>query len=486
MNTPRVIFLNRFFHPDLSASSQMLSDLAFGLAERGVDVHIVTSRLRYDDATARLPAQETINGVTVHRIWTSGFGRRTLWGRGIDYLSFYLSAFRACVGVLKPGDTLVAKTDPPMISVIGALAARWRGAQLVNWLQDLFPEVAAAANIRPAKGRSGRILQAIRDWSLRQATVNVAIGQRMHSRLLERGLDPASVTIIENWAGAELHPISRDDNPLRRQWGLENHFVVGYSGNMGEAHEFDTILDAAEQLRSRKDIRFLFIGAGKHLPYIKQAMQQRDLHNIVLQPYQPRESLSESLSAADIHLMSLRADFEGLIVPSKFYGVSAVGRPCLHVGAIDGELQREIVRENRFKTGDSQGLAERIMDLARRPEECTRLGAMRRDHFLANHTLAHGIEHWASALRVRPAGAEARLEERAPATPDAAATLHARRAYRPEGELLADPTGLGVSQRQLERNSVRTTQPHAVSSEIAGDDASRSHAKSKVASTADS
>src|SRR5690606_14713616 len=131
---PRVIFLNRFFHPDLSATSQMLSDLAFGLAERGYDVQVITSRLRYDDPTARMPAREIIRGVRVHRIWTSGFGRHNLWGRGIDYLSFYASALRACVRTLRPGYILVAKTDPPMISVIGAIAARLLGAPLVNWL----------------------------------------------------------------------------------------------------------------------------------------------------------------------------------------------------------------------------------------------------------------------------------------------------------------------------------------------------------------
>src|SRR5690606_29000430 len=158
-SAPRVVFLNRFFYPDLSATSQMLSDLAFGLAERGFDVQVITSRLCYDDPSARFPARETIRGVRVHRIWTSGFGRHNLWGRGIDYLSFYVSALRACRRTLKPGDILVAKTDPPMISVVGALAARLRGARLVNWLQDLFPEVAAAAGIRTAQGGTGRILR---------------------------------------------------------------------------------------------------------------------------------------------------------------------------------------------------------------------------------------------------------------------------------------------------------------------------------------
>lgn len=398
----RVVFLNRFFHPDLSATSQMLSDLAFGLAERGFDVQVITSRLRYDDTAARLPAREVIRGVRVHRIWTSGFGRHNLWGRGIDYLSFYVSALRACLRTLQPNDVLVAKTDPPMISVIGAIAARWRGAQLVNWLQDLFPEVAAAAGIRSAQGWSGRLLTRIRDWTLRHAAINVAIGQRMRDRLIGRGIDSARIAVVANWAdGALIRPVPHAENALRSAWGLQDHFVVGYSGNMGVAHEFDTVLEAAERVRHHDHIRFLFIGGGRHYAYIQRAIRERELHNIVLQPYQPRERLSESLSAADLHLISLRPEFDGLIVPSKFYGIAAAGRPCLHIGTIDSELGQEIVRENRFEIGDSQRLAERIVELSKRPDEWRRLSEMRRARFLAKQTMAYGIECWAKVLQVR-------------------------------------------------------------------------------------
>src|SRR5690606_15284067 len=127
-------------------------------------------------------------------------------------------------------------------------------------------------------------------------------------------------------------PIPHEDNPLRQQWRLDGHFVVGYSGNMGEAHEFDTILDAAEQLRAHGRVRLLFIGGGKHRTYVERVAAERGLYNGIFKPYQPRERLSDSLSAADVHVISLRPEFQGLIVPSRFYGVAAIGRPCLHIG----------------------------------------------------------------------------------------------------------------------------------------------------------
>ena len=112
-----LLFVNRYFHPDHSATSQMLSDLSFHLAERGWRVEVVTSRQRYDDSSARLPSRETVRGVEVRRVWSTRFGRGFLPGRAVDYATFYFSAFFALLRRAKRGSTIVALTDPPMISV---------------------------------------------------------------------------------------------------------------------------------------------------------------------------------------------------------------------------------------------------------------------------------------------------------------------------------------------------------------------------------
>ena len=138
----RIIFLNRYFFPDHSATSQMLSELAFYLAESGHSVAVITSRQRYDDAAALLPASERIRGVEVHRVRTTRFGRAHLPGRAADYASFYLTAGWRLWRLARGRDVIVAKTDPPLIAVVAWLIARLRGATLVNWLQDVFPEVA--------------------------------------------------------------------------------------------------------------------------------------------------------------------------------------------------------------------------------------------------------------------------------------------------------------------------------------------------------
>src|SRR6516165_4134549 len=111
---PRLIFVNRFFFPDHSATSQILSDLAFHLASAGRDVHVVTSTQLYDDAKAALPLSEIIKGVHVHRVPSTGFGRNALLGRSIDYVSFYSSMWHCLVALAQPDHILVPKTDPPL------------------------------------------------------------------------------------------------------------------------------------------------------------------------------------------------------------------------------------------------------------------------------------------------------------------------------------------------------------------------------------
>ena len=179
----RLIFLNRYFYPDHSATSQLLSDLAFHLAASGRQVHVITSTQAYDNANSRLPENQIVNGVHIHRIATTRFGRSRLVGRGIDYASFYAGARRLLHELVQRDDILIALTDPPLLSIIAARAARRRGAQLINWLQDIYPEVAAALDIPLLGGRLGSVVCSFRDASLRQAAANVVLGQRMREKL---------------------------------------------------------------------------------------------------------------------------------------------------------------------------------------------------------------------------------------------------------------------------------------------------------------
>lgn len=400
----RVVFVNRYFFPDHSATSQLLTDLAFHLAGQGVAVTVVTGAQAYDDPAVRFPAHERVRGVEIHRVWSTRNGRGRLLGRGLDYLTFYAAAAAGLLRILRRGDTVVAKTDPPLISVVAAVAARLRGAALVNWIQDLFPEVAVELGVRPVQ-LAAPLLSVLRDASLRSAVCNVAIGGRMAQRIVARGVAPARVTVIHNWSCAgDPRPLPPGQVGLRREWGLDGKFVVGYSGNMGRAHEFGTILAAAQSLRGRPDVVFLFIGAGAQRRRIEEEAAKLGLDNVVFRPYQPLSRLAESLCVPDVHLVSLQPALEGLIVPSKYYGIVAAGRTVICIGRRDGEIAGLIEEAGCGTTvapGEDALLTSAILRLAADPAYCAELGARARRGYERHFHRALALDRWMQVFAPR-------------------------------------------------------------------------------------
>jgi colanic acid biosynthesis glycosyl transferase WcaI len=398
MRSPRVVFVNRYFSPDESATSRMLSDLAFRLVERGVSVAVVTSRQLYENPRAALPAQETINGVTVYRVSTATRGRSHLLGRALDYLSFHAAAGIALLRILMPGDVVVAKTDPPLISLIVSSAAALRGALLVNWLQDLFPEVATVLTPGLIPTWLERWLIAARNRSLRRAAMNVVLGEGMRQRLLAAGVAAERVQIVPNWADpAAVVPRLAAESATRLRLGLGGRFVIGYSGNLGRAHEFDTLIEAARLLRGDSGFAFLITGGGAKADALRRAVQAEGLDSFFFQGYQPAELLSDSLAAADVHFVSLLPALEGLIVPSKIYGILAAGRPALFIGATSGDLGRLVTAEGcgvAVAVGDSEHLAAELVSLRNSPARLESMGSKARELALSRYTSEHAVADW--------------------------------------------------------------------------------------------
>ncbi|MGA6828432.1 glycosyltransferase family 4 protein [Nitrospira sp. NS4] len=397
----KTIFVNRYFYPDHSATSQLLSDLAFDLASRGQDIHVITGGQLYTDPRASLLSEEVIRGVHVHRVRTSRFGRGSLWGRMLDYLTFYAGATWRLLRSIRPSDVVVAKTDPPMMSVCAAWAVALKRGLLVNWVQDLFPEVAGVLDVSGVR-YVAPLLRRVRNGSLRKAQANVVLGTIMAQRLRDEGVPSDRITVIENWADGDLiRPVLKEDNPLVREWQLEGKFVLGYSGNMGQVHEFQTMVEAADLLKAAEEVVFLFIGDGAGRCWLEAEVAARGLTNVQFRPYQPADRLRWSLSLPDVHLISLRPALEGLIVPSKFYGIAAAGRPVIYVGDPDGEISRILQREQcgwSFSIGNAEGLAGRILSLSDERHQVIEAGLRARRAFDRQYARAHALQTWRALL----------------------------------------------------------------------------------------
>ena len=366
-------------------------------------MHVITSQQRYDDPGSRLPAKEVVNGINVFRVPTTHFGRAVLLGRGFDYLSFYASAWRALRGLVKRDDILVAMTDPPLVSIVAMQAAKRRGAHLVNWLQDIYPEVDVQLGISVLRGPIGSGHSYLRDKTLRTAAANVIVGQRMRKTIAARGIATENVQVIHNWSDDErIYPVSNADNPLRREWGLDDKFVVGYSGNLGRAHEFDTVLGASERLRHDPRIVFVFIGGGHRMDELAGLVKTRGLDaTFRFIPYQDRTLLKHSLCVPDIHWISLKPAVEGMIVPSKFYGIAAAGRPMIAITARDGEIA-QLIQEHKcglvIEPGQAAALAEAIARLSSDAQLLATMGARARAMLDANFTRRQALDRWRDVL----------------------------------------------------------------------------------------
>jgi colanic acid biosynthesis glycosyl transferase WcaI len=400
---PQLIFINRYFHPDQSASSQLLSDLAFALAEAQRDILILTSRQCYDDPDARLPSYEVRGQVKVHRLAGTRFGRTALLGRSIDYFSFYVSMVVTLLKLARAGDTIVAMTDPPMIGMLARPIAWLKGCRLINWLQDLYPEVALAVGTPFLTPTVVKIIKRFRDRSLRAADCNVVISTAMAEKVSTLDIKKERIQLIHNWVDDRvLSPIPAHDNPLRQAWALQDKFVVGYSGNLGRAHDIETILQASVELIDSQ-ILFLCIGGGTQYDALKKATEKRGLMQLFrFMPYQSATDLSYSLSAADLHWVSHKPEFDGLLFPSKFYGIAAVGRGIIAITSGQSELAK-LVSEYQcglvIEQGNGKALALELKRLRHAPELCSTMGTHARAMLNARFTRAQAIKTWMQTLQ---------------------------------------------------------------------------------------
>jgi colanic acid biosynthesis glycosyl transferase WcaI len=310
---------------------------------------------------------------------------------------------RRLAEVARADDMVVAKTDPPLLSIAVAPIARQRQLRLINWLQDIYPETATVLGVPLIRGPAASLLAMLRTHSLRRADATVVVGELMARRIEAQGIEAARIHVISNWCDDEtIRPIARPNNPLRENWQLAGKFVVGYSGNLGRAHDFETVLATAERLRDEARIVFLMIGGGSRFEQLAGAVKARGLeHSFRFRPYQDRATLPFSLGVPDVHWLSLDPRLEGLIVPSKFYGIAAAGRPIVMIGDSDGEIGR-LIRQYRcgmtIAPGEAAVLAASLRRWLQEPQTIAEMGLCARQMLEARFTRRDSLARWSQLL----------------------------------------------------------------------------------------
>ncbi len=368
----KVLLINQHFHPEVASSGQIMTELCQDLADSGYQVTVLTGRASYraledqeitELKKIRSPARDwkpiagTVLGslgrllphryleldkdfgVDIIRTYTYSprlnEGKGRLIQRAIQYISFFLTSFLAAL-LMPRHDVVIYLSTPPLLNGVTAVALKWlKGSKLIYNIQDLYPDVAVKLGAVRNRAIIG-ICNVVERELYKHTDALVPVGEKIAKRLREKEVPSHKITTIPNWMDTDLvRPLGKDTN-FSRQHGLTDKFVVMYSGNMGLSQGLETVLTCAENTE-KDDIVYMMIGGGASKEYLVTVAEELTLNNVIFLPYQPKEKLSESLSAADVHLVPLKRGLSDYSLPSKVYGIMAGAKPI--IASVDGDSE---------------------------------------------------------------------------------------------------------------------------------------------------
>ena len=387
MPQPTLLVISQVYQPDTPAVGQYMHEAAAELVKRGVAVRVLTSARAYNDPSIKYPARETMDGVEVIRLPLSSLGKRTLIHRLVAQSMFLLQAVIRGIFTPRLAGVLVS-TSPPMASVAALLIRMFRRVPIKFWVMDLNPDQLIEMGKLTETSLPARAFNTLNRAILRRSDAVIALDRFMADRLNKKLDVSEKLTVLPPWPHeAHLTSIPHAENPFRQTHGLEGKFVVMYSGNHGQTTPVQTLLDAAVKMQDRKELVFMFIGGGMGKRDVERTMATHQPTNIIDLPYQPFDQIQYSLSAADVHVVTMGNNVVGVIHPCKVYGAMALARPILLVGPAEchvadlmrgaeigiqvnqGDVEATVAAIDRFRSMDAderQGMGNQAADIVSR------------------------------------------------------------------------------------------------------------------------
>jgi colanic acid biosynthesis glycosyl transferase WcaI len=341
--------------PDPASVGQHMHDFAAAMASRGHDVIVYCSSRGYDDPARRYPRNEIRDGVRIHRYSMPLFSKTNMLLRVFGSAWAMLALFFNTLFTFRTG-LIFFSTSPPLVGVIATIVAKLKGGvPRVYWAMDLNPDQLLAMGKLKHGSLLHRALETANRFVIRNASLTVPLDRFMDERLRSSGRKPGQTLVMPPWPHEDADtPLPHAQNWFRDKHGLQGKFVVMYSGNHSPANPLDTLLQATLAFKDDDSVRFAFIGGGMGKKKVNEFIEQNQLKNCLSLPYQPLEDLRYSLSAADVHVVSLGPEMVGIIHPCKVYGSMAVGRPILFLGPRPSHVS-DLLDEHRIGWHVSHG-----------------------------------------------------------------------------------------------------------------------------------
>lgn len=385
---PAILIISQVYVPDPAAVGQHIAGAASELVRRGYRVVVYTSRNGYEDARTVYSAREQIDGVDVRRLPLSSFGKGSIRQRLVAQIVFLLQAMMR--GTFIPSLAgVVVSTSPPACGIGGAIVSLLRRVPLKFWVMDLNPDQLVKLKVLPPRSWPVRLFDLFNLITLWRASDVVVLDRFMAERVARKAKVAHKLHILPPWPlQDQADHLPHHRNPFRQQHVAEGRLVVMYSGNHTPANPLTTLLQAALRLQDDPRLQVMCIGGGAAKHEV-DALVESGAANITSLPYQPLAAIHQSLSAADVHVVSIGDDMVGIVHPCKVYGAMAVGRPVLMLGPAACHIGELIERHRigwRVAHGDVDG-AERALRaiLSTSPDELLAMGHR------AAEALAHGL-----------------------------------------------------------------------------------------------
>lgn len=314
----RILILSQYCRPEPLANAEVIGALAQGLADVGVEVHIVTPATGAEVA-----------GVIVHRcVGVHPRDRASILDRVLEYLVFSVSGLITALRAPRP-DVIVVPSPPPTLAVVGLLVARIRRTKIVYNVQDLYPEVVAAIG----GGRwTGIVLAFLRRlMKVVYGRVDaVVVIDPYFAKLIRRAAPMTRVVAIRNAIDLEPFHDLADYQAIRRSWDADMDVqLVVYAGNTGRSQDLAAVVAACRAL----DTRLVIHGGGAAHERLRADYADEPL--VSFSDFRPREDIGRVFAAGDIHVVPLRPDVAASSLPSKLLSIFAAGRPALLVAEGD-------------------------------------------------------------------------------------------------------------------------------------------------------
>jgi glycosyltransferase involved in cell wall biosynthesis len=378
-----------------------LTDLAETCASAGFEVSVICSRYLYDHSGAALPAFEKRNGVAIHRVNQTNHGRKAHSGRLKDYASFFINA--AILSFRLQPQMVVTLTTPPMLGILGWFHKLFRNAAFVYWSMDLHPEAEIAAGLLKLGHPLTSFIKKWHEKVLHSADKIVALSPNMKKRFSAYSVPEEKLRVISIWSDAhEIQPLNQKEAQFQLPEKWQSKCIIHYSGNLGLAHSFHSLLSIMEAAQSDSDFGFVFTGGGPQMPVLKQYVSQLGLKDVLFLPYVDRDKLSFSLAKAHIQWFSLDEPFEGIAYPSKLIGYMASGRPVVFLGAEHADSAQVIQSADcgkSFSLRESQSVLNYLTYLKNNAEERQRLGENARYYFDKHLTKDITTKQWLNLIQ---------------------------------------------------------------------------------------